>query len=122
MMIGNFYKEGASFKGRIFSRERCGRVITFRPMSVEQGDGPDFVVQSETEAGDYENLDRRGMEKNHQHRQAVPIGKAGSAYVLEWGAMRINPAARWQFWPSVETHEAKGGRRRRSRCVTRSYI
>ena len=54
MMIGNFYKEGASFKGRIFSRERCGRVITFRPMSVEQGDGPDFVVQSETEAGDYE--------------------------------------------------------------------
>ena len=120
MMIGNFYKEGASFKGRIFSRERCGRVITFRPMSVEQGDGPDFVVQSETEAGDYET--KIGVAWKRTTRQAVPIGKAGSAYVLEWGAMRINPAARWQFWPSVETHEAKGGRRRRSRCVTRSYI
>jgi uncharacterized protein (DUF736 family) len=54
MMIGNFCKEGAGYKGRIFSRERCGRVITFRPMSVEQGDGPDFVVQSEIEAGDDE--------------------------------------------------------------------
>ena len=54
MMIGNSYKEGAGYKGRIFSHERRGRVITFRPISVEQGDGPDFVVQSETEAGDDE--------------------------------------------------------------------
>jgi uncharacterized protein (DUF736 family) len=54
MMIGKFDKEGDGYKGRIFSRERCGRVITFRPMPVEQGDGADFVVQSETQAGDDE--------------------------------------------------------------------
>jgi uncharacterized protein (DUF736 family) len=52
MMIGKFDKEGDSYKGRIFSRERCGRVITFRSMPVKQGDGPDFVVRSETQDGD----------------------------------------------------------------------
>jgi uncharacterized protein (DUF736 family) len=52
MMIGKFEKEDDGYRGRIFSRERCGRVITFRPISVEQDDGPDFVVVSETEDGD----------------------------------------------------------------------
>jgi uncharacterized protein (DUF736 family) len=52
MMIGKFDKEGKCYRGRIFSRERCGRVITFRPMPVKQGDGPDFVVISVSETQD----------------------------------------------------------------------
>jgi uncharacterized protein (DUF736 family) len=54
MMIGKFDKEGDGYRGCIFSRERCGRVITFRPMPVKLGDGPDFVVisVSETQDGD----------------------------------------------------------------------
>jgi hypothetical protein len=39
MMIGKFDKEGCGYKGRIFSRERCGRVISFRPTPVKQTDG-----------------------------------------------------------------------------------
>jgi hypothetical protein len=49
MMIGKFDKEGCGYKGRIFSRERCGRVISFRPTLVKQTDGPDFVVVSESQ-------------------------------------------------------------------------
>jgi len=52
MIIGKFYKEGDGYKGCIFSRERCGRVITFRATPVTQGSGPDFVVASETQDGD----------------------------------------------------------------------
>ena len=51
MIFGKFDQEGDGYKGRIFSRERCGRVITFGRMPVEQ------VIrtkQSETEAGDDE--------------------------------------------------------------------
>jgi uncharacterized protein (DUF736 family) len=51
MMIGKFDKEGCGYKGRIFSRERCGRVISFRPTPVKQTDGPDFVVVGETQDG-----------------------------------------------------------------------
>lgn len=59
MMIGKFDKEGDGYRGRIFSRERCGRVITFRPMPIKQSDGPDFVVASETQDGD--RLDEIGV-------------------------------------------------------------
>ena len=59
MMIGKFDKGGDGYRGRIFSRERCGRVITFRPAPVKQGDGPDFVVASETQHGD--RLDELGV-------------------------------------------------------------
>ena len=52
MMIGKFAKEGDGYKGRIFNRERCGRVITFHPTPVKQADGPDFVVVSETQDGE----------------------------------------------------------------------
>ena len=52
MMIGNFDKDGDGYRGRIFSRERCGRVITFRPVPVKQDDGPDFVVINVSETQD----------------------------------------------------------------------
>jgi len=51
MIIGKFGKEGDCYRGRIFSRERCGRVVAFRRMSIKQGDGPDFVVTTETQDG-----------------------------------------------------------------------
>ena len=51
MIIGKFSKEDDVYRGRIFSRERCGRVIIFRPMPVKQSDGPDFVMTSESEDG-----------------------------------------------------------------------
>jgi uncharacterized protein (DUF736 family) len=49
MIIGKFGKEGDCYRGRIFSRERCGRVVAIRRMSIKQGDGPDFVVTTETQ-------------------------------------------------------------------------
>jgi len=52
VIIGKFDKEGDGYRGRIFSRERCGRVVTFRPVPVNQRDGPDFVVMTESEEGD----------------------------------------------------------------------
>jgi uncharacterized protein (DUF736 family) len=51
MMIGQFSKDGNTYRGRIFSRERCGRIVTFRPA---QEDDPDFVVISQTQDGDDE--------------------------------------------------------------------
>ena len=51
VIIGKFDKEGDCYRGRIFSRERCGRVVAFRRMSIKQADGPDFVVTTETQDG-----------------------------------------------------------------------
>ena len=52
MMIGKFDSEGDGYRGRIFSRNRCGYVIAFRSVPVNQYDGPDFVVMTETGDGD----------------------------------------------------------------------
>jgi uncharacterized protein (DUF736 family) len=51
MIIRKFGKEGDCYRGRIFSRERCGRVVAFRRISIKQGNGPDFVVTTETQDG-----------------------------------------------------------------------
>jgi uncharacterized protein (DUF736 family) len=51
MVIGTFDKGGDGYRGRIFSRERCGRVIAFRPIPVGRSGGPDFAVTSETQGG-----------------------------------------------------------------------
>jgi hypothetical protein len=52
MIIGKFGKECDGYRGSIFCRERCGRVITFRPIRVKHGGSPDFVVRSENADGD----------------------------------------------------------------------
>jgi uncharacterized protein (DUF736 family) len=103
MMIGKFDKEGDGYRGRIFSRERCGRVITFRPMPVKQDDGPDFVVisVSETQDGDEFAIGAAWKKTSSKGKPYLLVKLDRRTFC---GALRVNQAARRHFWPCVETH------------------
>jgi hypothetical protein len=54
MMIGKFTQNGDGYTGNIHTVSLSLADVTISPMTVKQGNGPDFVVIGETDGAEFE--------------------------------------------------------------------
>jgi uncharacterized protein (DUF736 family) len=54
MMIGKFKQNGDGYTGSIHTVSWSLAYVTISPMTVKQGNGPDFVVIGETDGAEFE--------------------------------------------------------------------